>query len=319
MNYPAAPRNSDEPPADGPPTDAPVLALVGPTAVGKTARSLALAKALGAEIVSADSRQVYRPLTIGTAKPSPEEQAQAPHHFIGEKDLHEPFSAGLFAEEATARIRQIRARGRRALVVGGSTLYVHALQHGLADIPDVPKAVREQMKRRLDREGEDALYEELQAVDAAYAETLDPTKTHRLLRGLEVYHATGKPLSHYHEEQAPPPFSFRTVVLHRDRQRLYDRINRRVDAMLARGLVGEVEALQTRGVDRSRPPLKTIGYREVFDFLDGATGREEMTRLIKRNTRRYAKRQLTWFRRYDTYRWTHAETPLDDLTDFYLQ
>lgn len=314
MNSVSPPRNSDEPPS----SVEPVLALVGPTAVGKTARSLALARALDAEIVSADSRQVYRPLTIGTAKPSPGDLAQAPHHFISEKELEEPFSAGIFAREAAARIRRIRARGRRVLVVGGSTLYIHALQHGLADIPDVPDDVRAEMKHRLKREGVEVLYQELQAVDAAYAETLDPTKTHRLLRGLEVYHATGKPLSYYHDRQPPPPFSFRTVVLYRDRPELYDRINRRVDDMLTRGLIGEVEALKKQGVDRSRPPLKTIGYREVFDFLEGAIDREEMARLIKRNTRRYAKRQLTWFRRYDDYHWLHAEAPSEDLL-FYLQ
>ena len=294
-------------------SDDAVLALTGPTAVGKTARSLALAERLGAEIVSADSRQVYRPLTVGTAKPSPGELTRVPHHFINERDLGEPFSAGIFAREAAQRIRAIRARGRRALVVGGSTLYLHALQHGLADIPPVEDAVRARLMDRLDAEGAEALYAELEEIDPAYAATLDATKTHRLVRGLEVYHGTGRPLSRYHEEQPPPPFAFVTVVLQRDRKQLYARINRRVDQMLERGLLDEVRALSGDALSRGAPPLRTIGYREVLSHFEGQYDRAEMTRLIKRNTRRYAKRQLTWFRRYDDYRWLDAEAPMDAL------
>ena len=220
--------------------------------------------------------------------------------------MDEPFSAGQFAEEANARIREIRGRGRRALVVGGSTLYLHALQYGLADIPEVASDVRAHLMKRLDEEGTDALFTELRTVDPTYADSIDPTKTQQLVRALEVYHGTGKPLSHYHAQQPEPPFCYRTVVLNRDRQKLYDRINRRVDRMLEQGLVDEVHALRESGVDRSLPPLRTIGYREPFDFLEGKIDRDEMVRLIKRNTRRYAKRQLTWFRRYDEYTWLDA-------------
>ena len=301
-------------PSDTPPADT-VLALTGPTAVGKTARSLTLAERLGAEIVSADSRQVYRPLTVGTAKPSPEELTRVPHHFINERDLGEPFSAGIFMREAAARIEDIRTRGRRALVVGGSTLYLHALQHGLADIPPVEDAVRERLMERLSAEGADTLYAELEEIDPAYAATLDATKTHRLVRGLEVYHGTGRPLSRYHEEQTPSPFDFVTVVLHRDRKQLYARINRRVDQMLEKGLLGEVRALSDDVLHQKAPPLRTIGYREVISHFGGEYDHEEMTRLIKRNTRRYAKRQLTWFRRYDDYRWLDAEAPIDVLLE----
>ena len=279
----------------------PVPTIAGPTAVGKTALSLEVAERLGAEIISADSRQVYRGLDIGTAKPSPEARRRVPHHFIDEKDLDEDFSAGHFAEVAHERIDAIRRRGREALVVGGSTLYLHALHFGLADIPDVPDEVREKLNKRLEHEGAASLFTELQRVDPDRAAKLDATKTEQVIRALEVYHHTGRTLTYYHQHQPEPPHDFTTAVLKRDRQELYDRINRRVDHMLDRGLVEEVKALAERGADRHRPPLRTIGYREVFDYLDGQYDRDEMERLIKRNTRRYAKRQLTWFRRYDSY------------------
>ncbi len=288
------------------PHDDVILTITGPTAVGKTALSLEVAEHIGAEVLSVDSRQVYRELTVGTAKPAMAERALVRHHFIDERSIGEPFSAGRSADAANARIRAIRERGRRVLVVGGSTLYLHALQHGLADIPDVPASVRRHIEARLDEEGADALFSELQSVDLSYARKIDPTKTQQLVRALEVYHGTGRPLSHYHAQQPEPSFRYRTVVLDRDRQVLYDRISRRVDHMLACGLVAEVQALREKSVDRAAPPLRTIGYREVFDYLDGGTDYAEMVRLIKRNTRRYAKRQLTWFRRYDDYTWLPA-------------
>ncbi len=287
------------------------LTITGPTAVGKTALSLALADRLDGEIISADSRQVYRELTIGTAKPSPEELCQAPHHFVDERSVFDPpFSAGAFAEEANRRIRAIRARGRYPLVVGGSTLYIHALQHGLADVPEVPSTVRARIEERLEREGVEALYAELEAVDPRQAARMDPTKTQRLVRALEVYHGTGRPLSDYYDDQPEPPFSYRTVVLYRDRQRLYRRIEERVDHMLERGLLDEVQALLDKGVDPTRQPLRTIGYREPIQYLRGEIDYDEMVRLVKRNTRRYAKRQLTWFRRYEDYTWLN----IDDLS-----
>lgn len=287
------------------------LTITGPTAVGKTTLSLTLADTLDAEIISADSRQVYRELTIGTAKPSPEEQQQAPHHFIDERSVFDtPFSAGAFADEANQRIREILARGRRPLIVGGSTLYIHALQFGLADVPDVSQDVRAHIEDRLEREGAEALYAELQEVDPQQANRMDPTKTQRLVRALEVYHGTGRPLSYYYENQPEPPFSYRTVVLNRDRQQLYRRIERRVDRMLDRGLLDEVKELLDQDVDPTRQPLRTIGYREPIQYLRGEIDYDEMVRLVKRNSRRYAKRQLTWFRRYEDYRWLN----IDDLS-----
>lgn len=293
----------------------PILTITGPTAVGKTDLSLEVAERLDAEIVSVDSRQIYEELTIGTAKPSPDAQERVPHHFIGERSLHNPISAGAYADAANDRIRQILDRGRRPLVVGGATLYLHALQYGLADIPEVDDAVREQLEERMETEGQEALYEELKEVDPTQAEKADPTKTQRVIRALEVYHGTGKPLTHYYENQPEPPFSYTTVVLNRDREKLYDRINTRVDRMLNDGLLDEVREVMTLDdVALDEPPLSTIGYREPIQHLRDEIDYEEMVRLVKRNTRRYAKRQLTWFRRYDEYTWMDApDTTADDV------
>ncbi len=295
-----------------PPTG-PFLILTGPTAVGKTAVSLDLADRLGAEIISADSRQVYRELTIGTAKPETDELARIPHHFIDELDLGEPFSAGRFAEQAYARIRDILSRGRVPFVVGGSTLYLHALQFGLADVPPVDPEIRRSLENRLAEEGAGALFDELHRLDPASAATLDPTKTSRLVRALEVYYGTGRPLSAYHAEQQPPPFTFDVTVLHRDRAELYARINQRVDLMLNRGLLDEVRGLLERGADPSLYALRTIGYQEPIAFLKGEIDHAEMVRLIKRNSRRYAKRQVTWMRRYPQFRWRPVDTVLEDF------
>ncbi|MFB6248251.1 MAG: tRNA (adenosine(37)-N6)-dimethylallyltransferase MiaA [Salinibacter sp.] len=299
--------------------DAPIPTLVGPTAVGKTEVSLRLAERLDAEIVSVDSRQIYEELTIGTAKPDAEALGRVPHHFIGERSLRSPISAGTYADEANRRIASIRERGRTPLVVGGATLYLHALQEGLADIPDVEDEVRTWLEERLEDEGPEALYDELREVDPTQAEKADPTKTQRVIRALEVYHGTGKPLTHYHEQQPEPPYSYTTVVLNRDRERLYDRINRRVDRMLEAGLLEEVRAvMQIDGVELDEPPLSTIGYREPIQHLRGEMDYDEMVRLVKRNTRRYAKRQLTWFRRYDDYTWADAAaTTPKDLLDYF--
>ena len=293
----------------------PILTITGPTAVGKTAVSLEVAERLNAEIISVDSRQVYEELTIGTAKPSPSAQRRVPHHFVGERSLHEPFSAGAYAKAANDRIRAVLARGRRPLVVGGATLYLHALQYGLADIPDVDDEVRERLNQRLESEGQEALYEELKQVDPKQAAETDPTKTQKVIRALEVYHGTGKTLSHYYENQPEPPFDYVTVVLNRDREKLYDRINQRVDQMLDAGLLEEVrDVMNIDGVQLDEPPLSTIGYREPIQHLKGDIDYDEMVRLVKRNTRRYAKRQLTWFRRYDEYHWRAApETSPKDL------
>lgn len=298
-----------------------ILAILGPTAVGKTELSLTLAERFDAEIISADSRQIYRPLTIGTAKPSAEELARVPHHFINELDLSDPFSAGRFAEAANARIAEILDRRRVPLVVGGSTLYLEALLHGLAEVPPTTDATRQRLMARLAEEGSERLFDELVRFDPSSAATMDPTKSQRIVRALEVYLDTGKPLSYYHERRPQPLYRFAPVVLTRPRGALYDRINRRVDAMLAGGLLDENRRLLKAGYAPGMNPLRTIGYREPIAHLEGRIEYEEMVRQLKQNSRRYAKRQLTWFRRRSDYRWidlgaTGGEDALRDIATY---
>ena len=291
------------------------IVLAGPTGVGKTELSFELAEYAGAEIVSADSRQIYRGLNIGTAKPTRDELARVRHHFIDELSIDRPYSAGRFQQDAKTRIREIVERGRVPLVVGGSTLYIYALKHGLADIPNIPAEILESLEAELQRRGGHALFEELKTADPRSAVRLDPTKTHRLMRALAVYRSTGRPLSSFHDEQESPDHAFRVIVLSRDRQELYRRINARVDSMIARGLMDEVRDILAQGYEPDSNPLRTIGYREAIEYLHGEISREEMIRLIKRNSRRYAKRQLTWFRRDDTNVWLDASRPTEELID----
>ena len=292
-----------------------VYALTGPTAVGKTALSLGLAERLGAEIVSCDSRQVFRALTIGTAKPSEAVLRQIRHHFVNERDLNQPWSAGAFAQEAESRIRAIHADGRAALVVGGSTLYLHALAHGLARLPAPDLELREALNQvAMSEEGRLKLYQELERVDPVAAKTLDPSKSQRLVRFVEVYRSSGRPVSSFWQDHPPPRFDVRVAVLDRPREELYARIHTRVDEMLDKGLLAEVRELKREGWTRDGTPvLRTIGYQEPLRFLESEWTLNEMLEHLKRNTRRYAKRQLTWFRRQPCYTWYPADSPVERL------
>jgi tRNA dimethylallyltransferase len=287
-----------------------ILVIAGPTAVGKTALGVRLAEEIGAEIVSIDSRQLYRELKTGTGKPTAEERATIVHHLVDTHSITESVSAGKFVRLAEACIHDIQARGKTPLVVGGSTLYLAALIHGLSDVPDIDPGWRSELMVRLEREGAGALFEELKQVDPASAIGLDVSKTQRLVRALEVYHATGQPLSTFHKKPLSTTFAYRTLVLHTDRVRLYSRIEERVDRMLAAGLVDEVRGLLAQGFSPELPALRTIGYQEPLAWLRGEIDEAEMVRLMKRNTRRYAKRQLTWFRRFPEYRWVEIEEAL---------
>lgn len=295
----------------------PIPVITGPTAAGKTALSIQLAKRLGADIVSFDSRQVYRGMDIGTAKPDPSELTEVRHHFVDELDPTEPFSAGAYARRAWERIAELRNEGIQVVCVGGSTLYLRALTQGIAHIPDVSDATRLAVEQRLDEEGADVLFAELRRVDPQAAATMDATKTQRLVRALSVYRETGRPLSHFHAQHESPPFGFRVVVLDRDRDELYLRINQRVDEMLEQGLIDEVRRLLDSGVPADVNAMRTIGYREPVQYLRGEIDYEEMRRLIKRNTRRYAKRQLTWFRGDELNVWLPASTSVDALSEVF--
>ena len=288
-------------------TDEFVLAITGATASGKSALALAVAEQCGGEIVSFDSRQVYRGLRVGTAAPSAADRARVPHHLVGTQDPASPLSAGQFARLAGDCIDDVLGRGRTPILVGGSTLYLEAIAHGLSPAADVDVDLDALAGPLSTPDGRQALFAELQAADPEAAATLDPSKSQRLGRLVGLLRATGRPPSALWAEPTVPRHAVDVVVLDRPRDELYARIDRRVDRMLAEGLVEENRVLLAQGLRLDRPPLRTIGYAEVIAHLEGAIDADEMVRRIKRNSRRYAKRQLTWLRRRD-YRWVDART-----------
>jgi len=284
--------------------DSPVPCIIGPTAVGKTAAALVLARQRGWEIISADSRQVYRFLDVGTAKPGVAELASVPHHFINVRNPDEIYSAGDFAREARARIAELLRRGITPLVVGGSGLYIRALVEGFFEPPVTDRRLQMDLKLRAQREGGATLHAELQRVDAVSAARLHPHDAHRIVRALEVYYTSGQPLSAYwRRTPAAAPFAFHFIGLTMPRDQLYARIHYRVESMLAAGLVEECRKLVAMGYTPDLNALQTVGYAEVFAFLAGRLNGEEMAEAIKQHTRNYAKRQLTWFRKNPNPPW----------------
>lgn len=274
------------------------LAIVGPTASGKTALSLELARRVGGEIVNADALQVYRGLDIGTAKPSPEELSQVPHHLIDILGPEDTFSAGEFARRARAAIAEIEERGRVAIVVGGSGLYLRALFDGLKELPRHDPEVRRALQRELEEKGLARLHRELGEVDPESAERLRPSDTQRVLRALEVHRSSGRPLSFWLARDSPDrPVERLMIGLTVPRTILYDRIAVRVRDMMRRGWVCEVAALLEIGTSPSAPAFQAIGYRQVVEHLEGRTTLEAATEEAILATRHYAKRQETWFRR----------------------
>jgi len=287
------------PPADG----RHVLVLVGPTASGKTAISLLIAPRIDGEIISADSRQVYKLLNIGTAKPTREQQDRARHFFVDEILPDQDFDAGDFGVRGRKIIEDMFQRHKVPFVVGGSGLYVRGLIDGFFDGPGADETIRNSLEHRLRLEGAEPLLEELRKVDPVSALRMLPSNTKRIVRALEVYRLTGIPLSELHKKKISISFAPVLVGLRWDRKKLYERINNRVDRMIEDGLVHEVEHLRDRGYTPALNALQTTGYVEVFQYFNKEVTSEEMIRLIKRNTRRYAKRQLTWFRADGRIRW----------------
>jgi tRNA dimethylallyltransferase len=284
-----------------------LLTLAGPTAVGKTALSVALAQQLGTEIISADSRQFFRELSIGTAKPTPEEMQDVPHHFIDSHSITQEYSAGRFAADAEVVLTELFQRLPVVILTGGSGLYLQALTDGLDELPAVDPAVRQGLQHELQTQGLPPLVAELAATDPVAYQRIDLQNHQRVLRALEITRGTGRPFSSYHAgpaavaaTAAARPFRVVKVALSRPREVLYERINQRVDAMLAAGLLAEVEGLVPY---RHHQALQTVGYQEIFGYLDGAYDYAEAVRLLQRNTRHYAKRQLTWLRRDMAYQW----------------
>lgn len=276
-------------------SDRPQLIVVaGPTAVGKTQYCIELAKKFNTEIVSADSRQCYQELVIGVARPSRNELQAIPHHFIASHSIHDPLTAAAFEQQALQLLGQLFSKHKRVICTGGSGLYIRALVDGLDPIPDVPSHIEDKLLRDAEEKGLHYLVEQLSTVDPDIIGQIDVANSRRVIRALTVFHATGRPLTSYWESaESSRPFDIYRFVLLRERAVLYDRINRRVDLMVAQGLIEEARALYPY---RHLKALQTVGYQELFDHFDQKLTLEEAITLIKRNSRHYAKRQLTWFR-----------------------
>jgi tRNA dimethylallyltransferase len=286
-----------------------LLIVLGPTAVGKSDLALELAGEMIAEIINADSQLIYRGMDIGTAKPSKEQRDKIPHHLIDVVDPDERFNVATFRQLATASIHDIRERGKQPLVCGGTGLYLKALTRGLFVGPAQNPEIREGLHSESRRNGLDSLYQRLARVDPAATSWIHPHDRQRIIRALEVYELTGKPISEWQEEHSfsETPFQTLKVGLHRDRAELYERINQRCEGMIEAGLVEEVKSLLGKGYSLDLKPLQSVGYRQVGLFLNGRMGFADAVFLMKRDTRRLAKRQLTWFRGDNEIHWFHPE------------
>jgi tRNA dimethylallyltransferase len=283
----------------------PVIVIVGPTASGKSDLAVQLAEMCGGEVVNADSMQVYSGMDIGTAKPSPELLQRVPHHLLGIVPPDVNFTAADFQREARRVIVEIHARGRMPIVVGGTGLYIRALLHGLSPSPGGDEDFRAELTEIADREGNDVLLDRLRRVDPETAGRLHVNDRFRIIRALEVYHQSGRPFSAYQSGHAFAEEWCTALKVGIDvpREELYRRINLRVEQMLADGLVDEVKGLLAAGYGRDLKALRSIGYKEICAYLAGESSLPEATELIKRDSRHYAKRQLTWFKREPEINW----------------
>jgi tRNA dimethylallyltransferase len=289
-----------------------VLFIVGPTASGKSQAGFEVAKKTNGEIISADSRQNYKYMDIGTAKPSKEELTEVRHHFIDELLPDQNYNAGEYGIKARERIENLLHKGENPIVVGGSGLYIQALVDGFFDGPSADNKIRTNLEKRMEIEGAGALLEELSKIDPKAAAKMLPTNTRRIIRALEVYQITGSMISDLQKENLEPRFKPIMVGISWERGVLYNRINNRVDWMLESGLLEEVKQLLEKGYTSNLNALQTVGYQEAFKYFDGKLTYDEMVGLIKQNSRRYAKRQLTWFRRDERIKWFEAHNE-DDL------
>lgn len=291
-----------------------ICIIVGPTGVGKTDISIELAKALNGEIISADSAQVYKYMDIGTAKADEAEMQGIEHYMIDEVNPDQSFSVAQFRDRAESYIQEITAKGKLPIIAGGTGLYINSLLNNLDFTPSVgDEDFRQEMQDIADQKGAEYLHNMLKDIDAESYQRLHPNDTRRVIRALEVYKYTGKTISYFQEEsrKAPSRYDFAFVGLTMDRQRLYDRINRRVDIMLKKGLISEVQQLLDMGYSRELVSMQALGYKEIVQYLENEISLEEAIFILKRDSRHYAKRQLTWFRRDERIKWFN----FDDYED----
>ena len=303
----------------------PMIILAGPTAVGKTAASIRLAKAVGGEIISADSMQVYRHMDIGSAKIRPEEMEGVPHYLVDVLEPEEDFNVVRFQQMAKAAAEEIYARGRIPIAAGGTGFYIQALLYDIDFTEnDGDSSFRRELEKTAEEKGGEYLHALLQEADPEAALQIHPHNIKRMIRALEFHHQTGGKISEHNEteREKESPYNFAYFVLTDDRSRLYDRIDRRVDLMMEEGLLDEVRFLKERGVRRDSTAMQGLGYKELYAFLDGEYPLEEAVRIIKRDTRHFAKRQLTWFKRERDVIWADKSVIGQDddaVIDFILK
>ena len=289
-----------------------LIVIGGPTAVGKTKLTVDLAKQLNTVIVSCDSRQFYKEMAIGTAKPTSEEMNGVQHHFIDSHSIHDGvYTAGKYEADVSKLLKTLFKQKDRVILTGGSGLYMHAVIHGIDNIPNARPGIKPELLKRLEKEGLESLQNQLRSLDPSYFEKADVKNPVRVVRALEVCLSTGRTFSSFlnNSKKKVNEFKVKGIVLNRDREELYKRINLRVDIMVEMGLFEEAQSLYSL---KDHPALKTVGYSEIFKFMDGIYTKEEAIHYIKQNSRRYAKRQLTWFRREESFEWMHPDNFLLD-------
>ena len=292
-------------------SDSTLVVITGPTAVGKTALTIELARHYHTPVINADSRQIYRELRIGTAAPSEEQLQQAKHYFVGNKSIHDYYNASMYEQDVLKVLK--KEPSDTNILSGGSMMYIDAVCNGIDDIPTVRDDIREEMKRRYEEEGLEALCEDLRRLDPEHYAIVDRQNYRRVIHALEICYQTGRTYTSFRtQSKKERPFRIVKIGLNRDRNELYNRINARVDAMIEQGLLHEAESLYNQ---RQLNALNTVGYKEMFDYMDGRWSLDEAVERMKGNTRRYARKQLTWFKRDEEVRWFHPDQ-IDEILKY---
>ena len=288
-----------------------LIVITGPTAVGKTELCIDIAKYYGVPIINADSRQIYRELKIGTATPTEEQLKSVKHYFVGSISIDNYYNASMYEQDVLTLLDKQFNHSPIQLLTGGSMMYIDAVCNGIDDIPTIREEIREEMKKRYANEGLEALCEDLKRLDPEHYEIVDKKNYRRVIHALEICYQTGRTFTSFRrQEKKQRPFKIIKIGLNREREELYHRINQRVDKMMTDGLLDEVQSLQSK---RTNNALNTVGYKEMFTYLDGTWSLEEAVERIKGNTRRYARKQLTWYKRDEEMRWFHPQQKEDIL------